>query len=1229
MEGLSLICAGLGAIEEDDDGNRIGYSKGEYCLDNLKDLLRSLRRDDPQTRDVFKQICKWNIVGKDLMPILDYCHDDRNLVLNAVKVLVFLTMPIEPSTTAIAQQIEYLWGVKSAITFSSSIPVILSLLEKPLENLDRQVHTLVPHNIILHYPDILLPIKINLKSESFTEDDWKLVQLVLTLFRNLLAIQEISTQQKAGGSATEYLSVRDRFLELLFEENVMEVLLALTQSIGGSYRYFRQDNFLLLETFHYIFMGQEPELIARTLLENCKEDESAETSLQGLNYIMQEEQEKRKLNRQRNMGSYSHFGGTFTRFTLDGSKTLCQGNPSFRPSDAMLKASKNHRGPSKRTVWDHGRLPSMKNKTLRLLHDFINQFLSGGYNVLMQSIREDIEKEHHAIQNSDVVVFFQVAWFVTSFQYYKFLNEKSGDEVKDTPIDHLTDSTLFSGSICGPIAETLNESMFLVLISKWRYAFDALKETNDYTLLSAAGSLLKIMIRQLDLVLKKSPEDSMEPKTARVLLYKLFYDQTDEGMTQSLLNMIKSFDVHKQAKSDLADLVETIHVIFRLMENLQTRGALRVTRRSRRKTMKKDLVDGSLNKDVASQNEVPGPGNKQSEDVSTVEERLAGHDSGCNVNEDPSQDSAHIEVGTETQNLRSNFQEAEKEDPREFNHDADSSSGDEQQAITDEVDFRMHTIVSTLGNHNIMNNLCWLLKFYKSNSLSTNHYIICLLRRICEDLELSPMLYQLSFLIIFYDILEEQKSKPCREHQNIVSFLTTLIRRMLRKMKKRPLLFVEVLFWKTRKECHLISAECMLNELGSLKKDIGEGGLNGETALSGGQGWVRRSIADALGDDEADFTMLHREVEDKDENPSETHFNALDINDGTKSALSSTDNDVNEKENYTRGASRVKKVSEASFKKRKSRVLNQEMEGKIRVLYEKYKNHDNCSDLISNALEVDGSEVPPNQVSRTLKKLGLQLIKKKRQSAYPDQVGDSNNNLDGSHSSKKPSHIRKRVRAFSEVQEQRIKDLFEQFKDHKRCSHMIAEALDAEGGISARQVTYKLKQLGLSVSTKKRSEKGFQLRDSSEDSEGGADDSDDEALISLKTRSKKQKVTELAQTQNQETAINLSEDESPSPVHLNAFEQSAGVEESETEHAAAAAGNTGSADPEGFTSGKPSDSASLEEADDMEMQTKVVHDRLADELADYDDEISVVGSEIRAPSLRRRMIMDLDDDDEE
>nr|XP_023877875.1 receptor-like protein EIX2 [Quercus suber] len=264
-EGLSLICAGLGIAEEDDNGNRIGYSRGQYCLDNLKDLLRFLRRDDPHTRDVFKQVCKWNIVSKDLIPIIEHCQDDRNLVLNAVKVLVFLTMPIEPTSKDISQQLEYLWGLKSSVTCSDIVAVIVSLLESPLENLE---------------------------SETFTEDDWKLVQLVLSLFRNVLAIQEVPLQQKAGGCASQFLSLRERFLELLFRENVMDLIIVITQHVGGSYGYFRQDNLLLLEIFHYIFMGQEPELTAKAHLKGFKGLELEMLTISGA----QRGRDKRSLN---------------------------------------------------------------------------------------------------------------------------------------------------------------------------------------------------------------------------------------------------------------------------------------------------------------------------------------------------------------------------------------------------------------------------------------------------------------------------------------------------------------------------------------------------------------------------------------------------------------------------------------------------------------------------------------------------------------------------------------------------------------------------------------------------------------------------------------------------------------------------------------------------------------------------------------------------------------------
>jgi len=118
---------------------------------------------------------------------------------------------------------------------------------------------------------------------------------------------------------------------------------------------------------------------------------------------------------------------------------------------------------------------------------------------------------------------------------------------------------------------------------------------------------------------------------------------------------------------------------------------------------------------------------------------------------------------------------------------------------------------------------------------------------------------QLSLLPTFYDILSQQKSSPCKEHANIVDFLTSLVRKMLRKIKNQPLLFVELLFWKTRKECHYIDAEYLVHELGCWKKKNKEENFTGddENGSLMGKHWTPRSIADALGEDEADVVITN------------------------------------------------------------------------------------------------------------------------------------------------------------------------------------------------------------------------------------------------------------------------------------------------------------------------------------------------------------------------------------
>lgn len=58
---------------------------------------------------------------------------------------------------------------------------------------------------------------------------------------------------------------------------------------------------------------------------------------------------------------------------------MVKGNPNSS-HNVLLKAHNVTRGPTKRIAWDHPRLPSTKDKILELLHGFVNQLLSGGYN---------------------------------------------------------------------------------------------------------------------------------------------------------------------------------------------------------------------------------------------------------------------------------------------------------------------------------------------------------------------------------------------------------------------------------------------------------------------------------------------------------------------------------------------------------------------------------------------------------------------------------------------------------------------------------------------------------------------------------------------------------------------------------------------------------------------------------------------------------------------------------
>ena len=120
-------------------------------------------------------------------------------------------------------------------------------------------------------PQGRIEVKLNLISAmmcwcvsgTLTDMDGKMFQLVLTLIRNLLAVDDPSSPLvRASMANTQALYIKDALIERLFNENVMDLLLALTQHVGGEQPFLRQDNLLILEILHYLLSGQMPDVIA-------------------------------------------------------------------------------------------------------------------------------------------------------------------------------------------------------------------------------------------------------------------------------------------------------------------------------------------------------------------------------------------------------------------------------------------------------------------------------------------------------------------------------------------------------------------------------------------------------------------------------------------------------------------------------------------------------------------------------------------------------------------------------------------------------------------------------------------------------------------------------------------------------------------------------------------------------------------------------------------------------
>ncbi|GLD93455.1 hypothetical protein PINS_up002047 [Pythium insidiosum] len=232
MNELLLVCSNLGMLRVDPEGEGGAVlMRGEDCEDWVHDLQRAIRRDHARHKLVAKQLGKWKILQKKLLPLLVNHQHDWSLVFSILKVLVMLTMKPPRESTNIAQQLKYLREYKHAFLRDGVISILMTILVEPLAK----------------------------KGATRTAQDYLNMELVLTLIRNLLAIP--NEDPRFVTSATSHFSrLQEDLICTLHEENVYEMILLFAQDIDSAEN--REWNLLIMEMIDLTLGCTHPKAVA-------------------------------------------------------------------------------------------------------------------------------------------------------------------------------------------------------------------------------------------------------------------------------------------------------------------------------------------------------------------------------------------------------------------------------------------------------------------------------------------------------------------------------------------------------------------------------------------------------------------------------------------------------------------------------------------------------------------------------------------------------------------------------------------------------------------------------------------------------------------------------------------------------------------------------------------------------------------------------------------------------
>eukprot|EP00750_Incisomonas_marina_P026345 INCI5898.17.p1 GENE.INCI5898.17~~INCI5898.17.p1 ORF type:complete len:556 (+),score=98.03 INCI5898.17:250-1917(+) len=421
------IIAGLGQEMVDPATGEKYFESGDEHMDCLKDILRQLRREHPTKRALYKNLGTLQVVQHKIIPLLLNHHGDDKLAFQVAKLLVMLTLPAEEVQ---GRQLED----RILVDYASCL-----------------AHNGAAVNIFVSQ----LPLD---PSEATTDKSTMTMELMLTLFRNLLAIKN---EQMTGSAMSSRTQVHEELI-LAFDREFVLYSIAELASLVELPQY-AEWNLLLLELLYLVFVGHTPEAVAEAAFNyrpQKHDDESKDASVHVVDGVAPKQQRGQPRrdalagvsmipNRKALKGArHSHFGGIVKVGLSSAVQRLARGasnvaNPHdvLQANDAKVKAlsskQRAHLSRARQAAKDMGfhlksgaeTAVAMRGEVADVMVRVARQlFENDGFNKLCRSLTKEFQKRSSKVIEADHVKLLHLVWFAQ--RLHRILESRDAQERK-------------------------------------------------------------------------------------------------------------------------------------------------------------------------------------------------------------------------------------------------------------------------------------------------------------------------------------------------------------------------------------------------------------------------------------------------------------------------------------------------------------------------------------------------------------------------------------------------------------------------------------------------------------------------------------------------------------------------------------------------------------------------------------------------------------------------------